>query len=131
MDAGIRNLVRHRAGNRCEYCRLPQESYDLSFHIEHIVASQHQQDDTQSNLALACDRCNLHKGTNLVTIDPVTGDRVELFNPRMDSWDEHFEFVGAEIIGQTPTGRATARLLQMNSERRLLLRKRLIAADEM
>ena len=105
MDAAVRNLVRERVGNRCEYCRLPQESYDLTFHIEHIVASQHQQDDDPSNLALACDRCNLHKGTNLVTIDYETSERVDLFNPRTNSWDEHFSFVGAEIIGLTPTRR--------------------------
>ena len=131
MDAAVRHLVRERAGNRCEYCRLPQEAYDLTFHVEHIVASQHQQNDDPSNLAFACDRCNLHKGTNLATIDHQTGDRVDVFNPRKDSWDEHFSFVGAEIVGLTPTGRATARLLHMNSERRLLLRKRLFAAGEM
>jgi hypothetical protein len=131
MDAAVRHHVRERAGNRCEYCRLAQAVYDLPFHVEHIVASQHLQDDDPSNLAFACDRCNLHKGTNLVTIDHESGNRVDLFNPRNDSWDEHFMFVGAEIVGLTPTGRATARLLNMNSERRLLLRKRLLAAGEM
>ena len=110
---------------------MPQDAYDLTFHIEHILASQHRQDDDPSNLALACDRCNLHKGTNLQTIDHETGERVDLFNPRQHSWDEHFSFVGAEIVGQTPIGRAMARLLRMNSERRLLLRKRLFAAGEM
>ena len=131
MDAAVRKLVRERAGNRCEYCRLPQECYDLTFHVEHVVASQHHQDDDPSNLAFACDRCNLHKGTNLVTIDHETGEQVQLFNPRTDSWYEHFSLVGAEIVGITPTGRATARLLQMNSERRLLLRKRLLSTGEM
>ena len=131
MDAGVRNLVRKRAGNRCEYCQLPQDAYDLMFHVEHIVARQHQHDDAPSNLALACDRCNLHKGTNLQTIDPETGERVDLFNPRAHSWGDHFSFVGAEIVGLTPTGRATARLLGMNAERRLLLRKRLFSAEEM
>jgi len=131
MDAAVRNLVRERSGNRCEYCRLPQACYDLTFHIEHVVASQHQQDDHPSNLALACDRCNLHKGTNLVTIDHETGKQLPLFNPRTDSWDEHFTFVDAEIVGKSPTGRATARLLQMNSERRLLLRKRLFSSGEL
>ncbi len=131
MDATVRQHVRERAGNRGEYCRLPQEAYDLTFHVEHIVASQHQRDDDLSNLALACDRCNLNKGTNLVTIDQETGERVNLFNPRTDSWEDHFSFVGAEIVGLTATGRATARLLQMNSERRLLLWKRLFAAGDM
>ena len=72
-----------------------------------------------------------HKGTNLVTIDHDTGEKVNLFNPRTDSWDEHFSFIGTEIVGLSATGRATARLLHMNSERRLLLRKRLFAAGEM
>jgi 5-methylcytosine-specific restriction endonuclease McrA len=131
MDEAVRNLVRERAGNRCEYCHLPQEAYDLTFHIEHVVASQHRHDDDPSNLALACDRCNLHKGTNLASIDPQTGEVVPLFNPRTDAWEEHFALFGAEIIGQTPIGRATVRLLQMNSERRIILRKRLLAAGEM
>ena len=131
MDAAVRNLVRERAGNRCEYCRLPQECYDLTFHVEHVIASQHQLDDDPSNLALACDRCNLHKGTNLVTIDHETGKQVQLFNPRTDSWDEHFSLIGAEIAGSSPTGKATARLLQMNSERRLRLRSRLLSTGEM
>lgn len=131
MDEAVRNLVRQRAGNRCEYCHLPQEAYDVTFHIEHVVASQHEQNDDPSNLALACDRCNLHKGTNLASIDPETGEIVPLFNPRTDVWVEHFALVGAEIIGQTPTGRATVRLLQMNSERRIILRTRLLAAGEM
>jgi HNH endonuclease len=131
MDAAVRDLVRQRAENRCEYCRLPQDGYDLTFHIEHIVASQHQQNDDPSNLALACNKCNLHKGTNLVTIDEETGERVDVFNPRTDRWDDHFRFIGAEIVGLTPTGRATARLLQINSERRLLLRRRLLSAGAM
>lgn len=131
MDAAVRQVVRERAEDRCEYCRLPQAGYELSFHVEHIIAKQHQQCDDPSNLALACNKCNLHKGTNLVTIDEVTGDRVDLFNPRTDSWDDHFAFIGPEIVGLTPMGRATARLLQMNTERRLILRQRLIAEKTM
>ena len=131
MDAAAAQLVRERAANRCEYCRLPQDAYDLTFHIEHVIARQHKHDDDPSNLALACDRCNLHKGTNLSSIDPHSGAVVPLYNPRSDSWNEHFALIGPEIVGQTPTGRATVRLLQVNSERRLILRRRLLAAGEM
>ena len=35
-------LVRSRAGNRCEYCLFPQESCSTTHHIEHIVARQHE-----------------------------------------------------------------------------------------
>ena len=126
MDESIKAIVRQRAGDCCEYCRLPQDAYDLTFHIEHVVASQHLQDDSLSNLALACDRCNLHKGTNLSTIDPDTQERVEIFHPREDRWSDHFAVVGPEIVGTTAKGRGTVRLLQMNAERRLMLRDRLI-----
>lgn len=42
VDAESLRLVRLRAENRCEYCRLPEELGDVPFHVEHIVARQHQ-----------------------------------------------------------------------------------------
>ena len=69
MDAAIRHLVHQRAGECCEYCRLPQEAVDATFHVEHIIALQHGGNDDPSNLALACDRCNLYKGPNLTSVD--------------------------------------------------------------
>lgn len=50
---------------------------------------------------------------------------VPLFNPRTDSWNEHFEFDGALIIGLTPAGRATVRTLGMNDDDRVCLREEL------
>jgi hypothetical protein len=81
-----------------------------------------------ANLAWACSRCNSHKGTNLTAIDPDGTGIVPLFNPRKDSWQEHFKLDGAHIRGLTAPGRATAWLLQMNAERRLELRFQLMAA---
>jgi 5-methylcytosine-specific restriction endonuclease McrA len=125
MDPVVRDFVRRRADHRCEYCHLPQAAVPFApFHIEHIVARQHGGDDDPSNLALACDRCNLYKGPNLAGIDPETGAVTVLFHPRRDSWDDHFRWISAEIVGQTPLGRATVRLLQMNSKRRVQLRAR-------
>ena len=37
------------------------------------------------------------------------------FHARQDDWSDHFCLVGAEIIGITPLGRATARLFEMNA----------------
>ncbi len=55
MDAGTRRLVRERAGERCEYCRLPQSALPLArFHIEHVIARQHRGGDGPGNLALSC-----------------------------------------------------------------------------
>ncbi|MEZ0276028.1 MAG: HNH endonuclease [Roseimicrobium sp.] len=125
MEAASRSLVRERAGLRCEYCHLPEKALDITFHVEHIVARQHGGGDDLSNLCLACDRCNFHKGPNLTSIDPDSGLTVSLFHPRQEEWAEHFEFREAEIAGLTATGRATVRLLNMNARHRVLLRARL------
>ena len=91
MEPSLKELVRVRAGNACEYCRLPQDATSLiSFHIEHIVARQHGGSDAPDALALACDRCNAYKGPNLTSIDPDTNSLAPLFNPRTDAWGEHF-----------------------------------------
>jgi hypothetical protein len=126
MDAVTSQLVRERAGNCCEYCRLPQDFSGLRFHIEHIVARQHGGTDAPENLALACPECNFHKGTNLTGIEPDTGHITPLFHPRKDQWDEHFARDGVHILGQTAVGRTTAWLLEMNSGDRLQLRKLLL-----
>lgn len=75
MDAGTRRMVRQRASDCCEYCRLPQEAAPVAaFQVEHIRAKQHHGDDSPANLALACPRCNLFKGPNLSAIDPDSGE---------------------------------------------------------
>jgi 5-methylcytosine-specific restriction endonuclease McrA len=123
MDAATRKLVRSRAGDRCEYCLIPQEAVTLiPFHVEHIIAKQHQRDDRPDNLAFACDRCNAFKGPNLSSINPETGELVSLFHPRRDVWTDHFLLSVGKIVGLTPTGKATARLLMMNYPRRVELR---------
>jgi hypothetical protein len=124
-----RPLVRARARFRCEYCGLEQALVPLAaFHVEHIVPRQHGGGDEVENLALACFHCNLHKGPNLTGIDEVSGDITPLFHPRRDAWGEHFSVRGVEIVGLTPTGRATVRVMAMNAPTRLELRTELLAA---
>jgi len=123
MDSATRDSIRQRAGEHCEYCRLPQAATPLlGFYIEHIVARQHGGSDGLSNLALACDRCNAYKGPNLTSIDEESGELTPLFNPRTDRWDDHFFIKNGIVVGLTPTGRATVRLLNMNANRRVQLR---------
>jgi hypothetical protein len=127
MDADLREMVRERAGRRCEYCLLHQEDEPyFSFHIEHVVAKQHGGSDRPRNLALACHHDNLHKGPNLTGIDPKTGKVVRLFHPRRHSWDRHFRWDGPRLLGRTPTGRATVAVLAMNHPDRIALRELLI-----
>ena len=123
MDARLRQLVRERAGGRGEYCGLRQEQEPLPFHVEHIVARQHGGKDAAENLALACQHCNLHKGPNLSSVAPQTGERTRLFHPRLDDWNEHFARRGGEVIGRSAIGRTTVSLLRMNEDGRLQLRE--------
>lgn len=131
MDVSTRVLVRQRAGDRCEYCRLPQRCSPLSrFQIEHVIPRKHGGSDDLNNLALSCDRCNLHKGPNLSGIDPANGEIVALFNPREQTWEDHFQFDGALVSGRTATGRTSVVVLNMNSTRRLRLRAELLESGE-
>lgn len=124
MDETTREAVRRRARYVCEYCRIPQQATPIiAFHIEHVVARQHGGSDNPAGLALACDRCNAYKGPNISSIDPETGTMVRLFHPRKDLWSDHFEVRSGQIVGLTPAGRATARLLNMNAPRRVELRR--------
>ncbi len=128
MHRSIRRIVRERARDRCEYCQLPQAAVEARFHVDHVVAQQHlvQAENDPTLLALACDRCNFCKGTNLTSIDPISLEVVRLYDPRQERWEEHFALEGAEIVGLTAVGRATVRLLQMNVSHRVELRERLI-----
>ncbi len=131
MTPTLRQQVRVRAGQRCEYCRLQQaHEPDRPFHVERIIAIQHGGSDELENLALACQLCNLLKGPNLSSIDPETGKPERLFHPRKDEWTQHFRLNGARIIGTTALGRTTAWLLEMNSDDRLELRATLIELGE-
>jgi hypothetical protein len=82
------------------------------------VARQHGGSDNPDNLALACHRCNLHKGPNLAGIDPRTQQVVALVHPRRDRWSEHFAFEGVYIFGISGIGRATVQVLAMNDASR-------------
>ncbi|WP_233154122.1 hypothetical protein [Scytonema sp. HK-05] len=76
-------------------------------------------------LAFTCWRCNRHKGTDLGSFDPQTGEFSFLFHPRKQQWSEHFVCENASILGLTPEGRTTIILLQFNSDERLAERQRL------
>lgn len=123
MEPGARKRVVARAGDRCEFCRSAQIHVPyLRFWLEHVIPRQHGGSDGLENLALSCPWCNRRKGTNLSAIDPETRQVVLLFNPRTQSWGDHFRFDGLVIVGLTATGRATAELLALNDERRLHIR---------
>jgi len=131
MEHALRSLICRRAGDVCEYCRLPQAATRfIRFHVEHIIARQHGGATEPDNLALACGFCNFHKGPNIAALDPESGHLVALFHPRRDRWSDHFAWDGTVIVGRTAVGRATVQLLAMNDWERVELRENLQALGE-
>jgi hypothetical protein len=127
VPLSLRAFVRRRAHEICEYCRMPQAFYRSSYQPDHIIAEVHKGPTVAHNLCWACFHCNLHKGTNLAGIDPKTGKRAWLFNPRRMKWSRHFRWQGAILFGRTPVGRATVAVLNMNDEDYVQTREALIA----
>jgi hypothetical protein len=128
MDEALRQYVWERAGDTCEYCRMPQHLDVLPFQIDHIIAVKHHGPTSAENLALCCYNDNIHKGPNLAGLDPETGQLTRLFHPRQDHWDEHFLWVGPELVGRTAVGRTTIDVLCINLPERLEHRRLLVAA---
>jgi HNH endonuclease len=119
IPAALRRTVRERAGNVCEYCGLPDGMDIVPHEVDHVIAVKHGGQTDAENLAIACYLCNKHKGTDLASIDPESGAVALIYSPRRDVWTDHFSVEGARIVGRSPSGRATARLLQLNREERL------------
>lgn len=124
----LRRLVAERADYLCEYC-LIAEADSLGCEIDHIISVKHGGSTTPDNLAYACIFCNLHKGTDLGSINWQTGELVRFFNPRRDVWGEHFRLDEAVIQPLTDIGEVTTRILEFNNSDRLLERQALIAVD--
>lgn len=118
IKAALKNQVKHRAKGCCEYCWSQHEFSPDSFVIEHIIPSSKGGTSEAENLAYSCQGCNNHKYNHTHSLDIITGELSCLFNPRQDTWSEHFRWNEdySEIIGVSPTGRATVDRLDVNRE---------------
>ncbi len=122
LAAELREQVRRRALGLCEYCRLPDLNQMTPHQVDHIIGRQHRGTDELDNLCWCCVRCNLKKGPNVASVDAASDDIVPLFHPRRQVWAEHFVVTRDMVEGKTPSGRATAQLLDMNNPVRVRLR---------
>lgn len=125
-----REHIRQQAGDRCGYCLSHQDYVPWVLEIEHIVPVSRGGSDEESNLWLACHTCNLYKGAKTHGLDPLTGRRVHLFNPRRQRWARHFRWSddGTQIVGRTVCGRATAVALNLNNLIAVTVRRNWVAA---
>jgi hypothetical protein len=108
---------------------LPKRGQVATFPIDHIIPRCAGGTNDTDNLALSCLHCNSLKWAATQGLDPLTGEAVPLFHPRIDDWDLHFEFSVknlGEIAGLSPIGRATVACLEMNNPDFVILRQLLI-----
>ena len=82
ISEDVRKQIRTIAKNRCGYCHSLQKYVLGTLEIDHIIPKAKGGTDEPSNLWLACRLCNGYKGTKTHALDPKTGQRVQLFNPR-------------------------------------------------
>jgi hypothetical protein len=99
--------------------------------VDHIRPRFHHGETSINNLCLACAWCNTYKGTNIAGIDPDTGVLTPLFNPRQESWTDHFRWNGTILIGRSAVGRTTIDVLRINEPSRVATRATLVQAGRL
>ena len=132
LTSQLKQAVRARAKNCCEYCHSQEKFATQSFSIEHIYPLSKGGKTTLDNLALACQGCNNHKYNKTEGTDPVTGKIVSLYHPRRENWQDNFRWNDdySLIIGLTTKGRVTVEALRLNREGLINLRRILYAMGE-
>jgi hypothetical protein len=126
VSAAMRRKVIERAGNCCEYCRKSQNDHFFSYEVDHIISEKHNGKTELENLAWSCPDCNSFKGSDLGSIDQITSILTPLFNPRIQTWEQHFRLDGESIEPLSAEGRVTVFVLQLNHIDRLIERIELI-----
>lgn len=115
ISESLRQQVLDRAYGLCEYCQTAKIVV-TRMEIDHIIPLSAGGLSTFDNLCLSCPTCNNAKRDNQVGADPETGETVALFNPRLQTWSEHFKWSEDSllVLGLTAVGRATVQRLKMN-----------------
>jgi len=125
VPARLRRQVLAEANGRCAFCRSEERLMGVTFEVDHIIPRLHGGKTSVDNLCLCCPSCNRHKSTKADAVDPATGDKSPLFNPKSDRWLEHFSWSddGTLMVGLTSKGRATIEAIKMNRPQMIELRK--------
>ncbi|MCC6565278.1 MAG: HNH endonuclease [Chloroflexi bacterium] len=120
IPVALRREIVDRAGGCCEYCRLPVSELMFALEIDHVIPEKHGGPTTADNLSLACLRCNRRKGSDIVSFDWETGQRVDLYNPRTMRWDDHFNYQEDGLLASlTAIGAMTIKFLLLNTIERV------------
>lgn len=126
LPAGLKRQVAARSRFQCAYCRSQEAVSGVQFTVDHVLPRSLGGTDELDNLCLACWECNLFKHDRIAALDSLTDTIVPLYHPNRQVWTDHFEWTedGVWIVGLTPTGRATVRLLRLNRSALMHARRR-------
>ncbi|MEA5511951.1 HNH endonuclease [Crocosphaera sp. UHCC 0190] len=116
LSEALRKKIETTDKRRCCYCLTSEANSGIPMTIDHILPRSTGGDNSFENVCLACRTCNEYKGKNTTAIDPLTGEKIPLFNPRQQQWKDHFSWSadGTKVEGLTAIGRGTVVTLRMN-----------------
>ncbi len=126
----LRKQVEASDRGQCCYCLTQAVISGIDLSFDHILPKSKGGETRFDNICLACRGCNEFKSDLIEFTDPVTEAVVPLFNPRAQSWAEHFAWSedGTRVEGLTAIGRATVGALQMNRATIRAARRRWVAS---
>lgn len=109
-----------RSGGRCEYCQISIADTFFGGEIDHVLSVKHGGLTESENLALACQPCNRHKGSDIGSISANTGEFIRFYNPRIDVWSHHFRLDDSGILETlSEVGQVTAAIFRFNDFERV------------
>ena len=130
ISTNLRRLVFERADYRCEYCHIRREDHVLPFEVDHMISEKHGGDTSAQNLCLSCWDCNNSKGSNIAGADPLSGAATFLYQPRVQSWEDHFSSENGVILPLTAEGRVTLYILKLNTPECITERQMLVKLSQ-
>lgn len=124
ISTKLRLRVAAQARGRCGYCQTQEIVSGIPLTLEHLIPTARGGQDVEENLWLSCRLCNERKAILTHALDAETSTTVPLYNPRAQTWSEHFTWdeTRARIVGLTAIGRATLNALGLNDELRVRAR---------
>ncbi|NET45513.1 HNH endonuclease [Okeania sp. SIO2B3] len=129
ISESLRVRISESDRHSCCYCLTSEINSGIRMTYDHIYPISKGGKTSFENVCLACQSCNEFKGNIIEVIDPLTGEKVFLFNPRQQEWLHHFQwsYYGTKMEGITAVGRATIIALRTNNPVIVAVRKRWVA----
>lgn len=130
IPVSLRTQIQETDRRRCCYCLTAEENSGIAMAFDHIHPRSKRGETSFENVCLACRSCNEYKSDITEAQDPLTGEIVPLFNPRIQKWNNHFCWSAdsTRVEGKTAIGRVRVIVLQMNNSAIVAARRRWASA---